>query len=113
MGRALTRWGLLASFVLAVACDGGSNRLVVDLRTDLIPGIEFSSADVMVDSAVPISASMEPSADYVRGARLAELDGVSSGTHEVRVVLRLAGDLVLERPVLVQARDRRTLSGGA
>jgi hypothetical protein len=78
------------------------------LVTDLAPGREFDEVEVVVapeGEARTLAASAERS--WGRGVRVATLDGLPAGSHEVRVTLRLSGALVQQ-----QARRFVTASSG-
>lgn len=91
-------------FLLSLlACDGGGASLIADLRTDLVPDVEFDSIEVFLDEVRVAEPAPDSSADYITGVRIADLD-VESGLHRIRVDLRLAGVVVARRTVQVLVR---------
>lgn len=101
---------LFASLLL-VACGDGSNLLVVDLRTDLVPGTEFSQADAVLiadgdSTGAIVTREALDSDNYIRGERLAEYDDIASGTYLAEVRLRDAtGAVVAERATRVSVNS--------
>jgi len=92
--------------VLLASCSPSSATLYVDVRTDLVPGVEFSSARVEAIGGGGTLASEDHVAqagdDFAAGVRVAELSGLPLGTLNLRVELRSdAGRAVLFRPVVV------------
>lgn len=88
----------MRSFVLALAlCLTGcpvSHELLVELHSDLVPGVEFDTIELRLDGAVneePVRAS-----DYLRGVRLMPLS-IEDGPHEIRAALRRGSTEVLSR----------------
>ena len=98
---------LLLSVLIAVGCGAGDVTLVLDLRTDLVAGAEFSSIVVALPEEelelAPIEVALGDR--YVgTGARVAELEGLAPSTAR-RVHVRLldaAGALVSETELLVR-----------
>lgn len=94
-----TARALVTACLFALGCSGGGGHdLAVDLVTDYVPLREFRIArtdllDERPDPSMPMRAlrSAEHAArgegDYVSGVRIAELDGLPSGTYHVRVLL--------------------------
>ncbi len=86
--------------LLLVACEPSGARLVIDLRTDLVPEREFTEARLRIFEAGayarreaplverPIAA--DPSADYLRGARLADESGLAPGDYVIECELSSA-----------------------
>lgn len=92
----------------SLGCDGGA-RLLVDLRTDLVPGVEIDEAVTTVTRPAGVSAqrvSLSRADDLLAGVRIADLDGVS-GEVELRVAVHRGGAEVLSRPVRVRVTGRR------
>ncbi len=85
-GLCVHRLMLLAAVCTLGGCDSRAS-LVVDLRTDYLAGHEVERVQVVVDDGSPISARPSPGADLVRGMRVAELDGIANGVHEVELTL--------------------------
>ena len=102
---------------LLTACAPGL-ELAVDVRTDLVPGVEFDRVAVALDGAPAEGRPVESAGDFRRGVRTAEFRGLERGRHQVtlqvlrgdlpvltrRVALRLEGSVIL--PVVL-TRDCR------
>ena len=103
-------WMVMAA-ALALACGSDGPSLAVDLRTDLVPLVEFDAIQVFVDDTRRAEPAPRSRADYVAGERVANLSGLSAGLHRVRVELRLAGGLVARRTnaVMVQGASATTI----
>lgn len=87
-------------------CSGDDLLLVVDLRTDLVPGVEFSSVRTIVetgtDSGSFVDVLAPAGADFVGGQRVAELSGLSTGPIRIRVEAQTEeGTVVAARPVAI------------
>lgn len=102
---------------LVLASCSSSTGLVVDLRTDLAPGVEFHA--VAVDLAPMDDAPPEPPAvrfvspddDYLRGVRVAEVRGLRAGTWSLTVRLLDASDAeVAVRRVRVSLRSAQSVT---
>lgn len=105
-GRALILTGLLL-----LGCSEPST-LLVDVRTDLVPGAEFDRAQVqLLDAAGDVvreaESTVEAGDDFVAGRRVGELDQVSGARATFRVSLWLGDREIIARPVRVD------LTGGA
>src|SRR5688500_10429050 len=103
---------LRLALVLATAglagcsCGDESTALLVDLRTDLVPDVEFQLVRVegfagAAASGSPIraeDAAVLATYDYFTGRRVAELDGMPAGPVMVRTrLLDARGERVAER----------------
>lgn len=95
-------WAL--AWALLWGCEASGHAVVVDVRTDLSPGIEFDGVRVRLDGRPAGETLVTPGADYARGVRAAELADVASGPHELEVELVRDGSVELARVVLVQVR---------
>jgi len=100
------RRAVLSCFALWVGCSSPSHGLVVDLRTDLRPGYDFVSVRTTLVEATDRAAEGRQASlavaiddDFTEGRRIAELDGLSTGPHLLRVEL-------LDRAAAVVARRR-------
>lgn len=71
--------------VLAVGCEGDVS-LVVDLRTDFVPGVEFVAARTAVDGRVDDRVAARGD-DFLRGIRIAEPGRFGRGVRDVTVTL--------------------------
>jgi len=82
------RWVLLT---ILLGCSTETVELQVDLRTDYVPGVEFDSIRTTIDDGEPFDAmaldTPRAAAEYLRGIRVAEIDGLSTGRHDLRVAL--------------------------
>ena len=84
--------------VLLAGCTSGSD-VIVDLRTDMVPGYEFTSArvELQVDDALGTTrtrtVSVRTGLDTVAGIRLAELSQVPDGASQLRVTLWMGGEM--------------------
>ena len=104
MGRFL----LLA--LLLAGCAPTTVDLVVDLRTDFVPRVEWTNARVVFDGT-DAGAHDAVEADYVRGQRLAEILGVEAGRHELGVTLfDAAGAVLIEQRLVVTLGDDTALT---
>ena len=114
-----TRWLGSALFAL-VACSPAPAGLTVELRTDILPATEFASVQTEVSSAPFASAAptgsvrnapADASADYVHGARVAELTEVGPGDWFVRVSLLDAMNRpLIRRTTVLSVRGRHALT---
>jgi hypothetical protein len=113
---------LVLSCLLASAGCGGDDDLllVVDLRTELVPGVDFQrvrtevqrpgASDVVAEFDVPA----DPDADYAAGARVAEAPHLSAGGYVIRVELSCDGAVagVVEGASGCNAADAGTADAG-
>ena len=92
MSLRVTLGSVLGVLVAAgLGCGEDPTALVVDLRTDYLPGLEFSAAEVRLDDGPALGVAAVPGLDFATGRRLAEYDDVSRGAHSVTVTLLTAG----------------------
>ncbi len=99
----MRRWVTTLSLTLLAACAPEPLTLAVDLRTDFVPGMEFTAVVTELE-AVEVGEVPAERGDraFLDGIRVAELRAVPSGTHHVRVSVRDAnGGSLAERPVIV------------
>src|SRR5690349_6307385 len=87
---------MLAAYACLAGCDGDAASIVVDLKTDYVPGADFSTvwtevSPVAFESVTPTgtirSADARGGASYVDGVRVAEISPVRTGMSWVRVTL--------------------------
>ncbi len=83
--------------------------LIVDVKTDLVPGVDFDLATLSVDRgdrSRPASfevGALEPETAWFEGVRVAEVTGLPPGRNTtLDVVLSLAGVPIVRRTVLVR-----------
>lgn len=91
---------------MACGGDAGADRLLVDVRTDLVPGVEIDR--VTVEPVAPATtpaqrATAGPDDDFFAGVRVADFAGLR-GEVRFRVLLERGDEVVLERPVVVEVR---------
>lgn len=93
----------LLAFALA-GCGDGSTLLLVDLRTDLVPGVESDEVRTTVLAADrEVVAPADASTDYARRAvRVARFDDLPRGPTALRVEALRRGAVVVGREVLVR-----------
>lgn len=100
--------GAAVAALALCACDPGPVALVVDVRTDLSPGVEFDTVrtEILEGSASGRlhDRDVDPAVDYVTGTRVAELEDLEPGVVSLRVALLREGAVVLERPVRADLR---------
>ncbi len=101
--RGALSWLALAGCALIVGCEPAPLTLVVDLRTDFVPGLEFARVTVgRADERDAETIARRGDLTFLDGVRVAEMHGLARGTHRVRVsLLAEDGRLVADRPVLV------------
>lgn len=98
----------LCAALIVVGCGPEASLLVVDVRTDLAPGVELDAVRTEIVEAPGSAAgrstttSVDGSADGLAGIRVAELAEVPRGDVEILVTLQLDGDRVAERTVRFQ-----------
>ncbi len=109
---------LLALSLAGCAC-GAEDGLLVDLRTDLVPDVEFRAVRIDVfggarTDGTPLrseDAAVLTTHDYVRGRRVAELPGLARGDLMVRTRLLDARETVVaERLAQVTLEGRYVLT---
>ncbi len=110
MVRALT---VLALAAAAVGCSADTTDLVVDLRTDFVPGREFGNVRVRLEPPGGVAATEPPrfavvggagaSERYFRGVRIAEISAVPASFRLRTTLFDSLGALVAERETSVRA----------
>src|SRR5262245_7662316 len=92
--HAIWVFAALASAPVVASCGGPSSvELLVDVQTDLVPGVEFASVQVQTgERLASVAAALGD--DYAMGVRVAEIDGLEPGRHEVAVLLVDGGGAV-------------------
>jgi len=96
---------------LLAAC-GEETLLIVDVRTDVIPGAEFSRVELRADDDTPLAGvDVAMGDDWIEGERVAEISGLPEGQLSFDVVLlRPNGDEELRRGVRVEVRGRLAIT---
>ena len=84
--------------------------LIVDMRTDMVCGVEFHSVEVSVDGAAPTVVWPSPRSDFLDGVRLVDVESLAPGSHQVEVTLRLGSEVVAERSLLVDLVQSRAVT---
>ena len=103
----MRRTGALCALLFAGACttDGGI-VLSVEVKTDLVPGIEFSAVQaLLVDPARTAETPALRGDDYLDGRRVADFDALVAGSRTVDVAL-----LDASRAVVAERRVQVTLT---
>jgi len=87
--------------VMAAGCSDEQHDVLVELRTDLVPGVEFVAVRTSMDEPVRLDdRSAVFGDDYLTGQRVAELIGVPAGDRRISVrLIDAGGALVAERRV--------------
>ncbi len=103
--RAVRRRALL--FCLATASLFGCQTpveegLVVNLQSDYVPGVEFTSIEVSVDEDTTRSVTVTSRDVFARPRAIETFTGLAPGNHLVGVSLRLRGAEIAARRVQVQ-----------
>lgn len=94
----------IAALLLLSACGPSTHRLVVEVRSDLGPGVEFTRVRTELAARREDRAAARGE-DYVTGVRVAELDGLEPGSHTVVVSLLDGADVVVDRELRVEVRE--------
>jgi alpha-tubulin suppressor-like RCC1 family protein len=107
----------LLSWVALSACTPGPVELFIDLKTDLVPGVEMTRTRVELFEHLPAAEEEAPEQwrrvrkamrgePFIDGIRAAELSGLSPGTYHVRArLLDAAHEPVLQRIATITLRD--------
>ena len=83
------RLALLVTVALAVgpACGGDDGALLVDLRTELVPGVDFAEVETRIGTRAPVLTTATAGQSFAAGRRVAEASDLANGTYEVVVLL--------------------------
>lgn len=95
---------------LLTACSSSPASLVVDVRTDLVPGVEFDVLRLAIDGESVALTTADATLDYLAGARIAEIDELAPGTYRLTLTAAARGEPVLERNVLVQLHGEHAVT---
>jgi len=102
------RWGVLLTGALTLlGCTAEPVELLVDVKTDHVPGVEFVQVRSTVDPRTSSSASTEIDATlgqaYIAGARVDEMELEDAGSHVLDVaLLDASGSVVATRRTHVE-----------
>ncbi len=99
---------MLAVLVPTTGCAKGSGTgfdVSVDLRTDLVPGVEFTAVQVRLEGETTTLEPAHPERDYLEGVRVAEFEGVSGGAIELIVDVSNGSGVVVSRRVAVTVQN--------
>jgi len=96
--------------LLLGSCTSDRVELLVDLRTDLIPGREFTVVETTLereggDAVEDGERGLVSGEDTVAGVRIAEFSDLKPGRYRAVVRLRYESDVVIERPVDLELRE--------
>jgi len=97
---------LLAGLLLA-GCSESEHELIVEVRSDLSPGIEFVAARArLVDPRREETAVATVGTPFAEGVRLAEWAALPSGSYELEVdAIDVNGDVVVARTVRIDLAE--------
>src|SRR5688500_257625 len=100
---------IVAMLVVSLAaCTSDISALAIEIRTDVLPGNEFSAIEILVGGGgrddrvrVPVFAGE----DWSVGRRAAEIEPIEDGEYEIRArLLGSAGEVVVEGLSLTSVR---------
>lgn len=96
------RIGLLSLLLFVVACSDGGSAVIVNLRTDYVPNVEFEQVRIFLASAGAAGEDVlmhtVSNGDYVSGQRIASFEDIANGEYRVRAeLLAQNGRLVGQR----------------
>lgn len=96
----------VATVALLAGCEHPSapQSLIVDLRTDLVVGVEVDRFTIAIDGAPVSSGRLNATGDYIEGARLGELEPPRGARADLELELRDGGAVVARRRILVRLR---------
>jgi hypothetical protein len=106
---------IILLFCLA-GCSSTNNELLVELKTDFIPSVEFHSVRTTVTDAdqqplLSIDSDADPTKDYFAGSRVGEFEKLTSTDVSIIVsLLNDAGDVIAERPTRLVLNGRQALT---
>lgn len=108
VGRFLFGIVAVSAFSLS-ACGGSSSELAVDVRTDLLSGIEFDEVRVSLDGGEPLSQVVTVGEDFGRARRVGEFRGVRTGRRVIEVALLREGAPVTSRRISLRFENSTTV----
>lgn len=104
----------VAIAMVAEGCGGSGAELLVDLKTDLVPGFEVDAIVVTLSREGGRVDGQTSSAvadqDFGAGVRVATFEGLPGREHGVRVQLMLAGEPVIARDALLVVSGRTAVT---
>ncbi len=113
--KRLGAWALVA--LAAASCSPKAPAIIVDVRTDFVPGAEFfgltTEATLLADGT-PLAtqrASALGGDDYLDGWRVAEWHDVEAGTYDITTaLLDQGGRVIAQRRVRTTVRELRAIT---
>ena len=98
----------LVAFGTAASCDCGSETasLTVDVRTDFVPGVEFTLTQVELSSGESETRLGLMGENWLTGQRFGPFDGLTPGAVNVEATLINGSTIVARRSAVVEVRDR-------
>jgi alpha-tubulin suppressor-like RCC1 family protein len=101
--RRVQRLLLAVSLLFAGACSDDGVSLLIELRTDLTPGVEFDAVLTEVEGGARSEVVALPDRDFLAGYRVASFDGLTAGQSSLRLrLVREDGTEVATRRVVVE-----------
>ncbi|MFK7992228.1 MAG: RCC1 domain-containing protein [Sandaracinaceae bacterium] len=104
---------VLSALMLLSCGEPGELALLVQLRTDLVPGADFFGAELSLpdDGMEGLEVAVTPGEDFSRGVRLAELLVVPSVRRRVQLVLfDVAGEPSIASTVVVRQSEDQVVT---
>lgn len=101
--RIVSLWIVLLPFTLLSCGDDDAGVLYIDLITDVIPDVEFTSVRVELGERFDSSNAARDD-DFLSGLRIAEFDALTPGILEGKIVMEREGVRLVERPFAVGVR---------
>ncbi len=93
----------LALLLVLTACESPPSPLAVDVRSDLVPGVEVVAVRTALDDAATATLALTGDDDLLAGLRAASFPQVERGPHEIEVaLLDDAGEVVVARRVVAR-----------
>jgi hypothetical protein len=118
MGRRWFDWAVVCG-CFVVGCGGERGAIFVDVKTDLVAGVELHQIEVALFNRAPDQDTVPADLDrvsvavgdsLVEGARVAEFTPLSTGTWVIRVRLLDAESVALERLAVVDVRGNAAVT---
>lgn len=73
--------------LVVLGCSGGDGSLRVDLRTDFVPGVEFTEVRTIVDGSDSETRAFGISDEVFEAGRIADFESIDSGERRIEVTL--------------------------